>query len=218
MLRCVDQHPQPSTQRSGPAEPVAGRDDEAGISDIEMTVRRRLKRVNSPIPPRLHRGRGRTPGAAGPTPRTAQDRTDWSGACQWPTRASWLSALVVIASGVLIGGLIGTVAGIAGGWLDTALMRFTDLFLALPAAMLAIAVIAALGASVPHTLVAVSIVWWPWYARIVRGEVRAQAVRSHVDAARLAGVGRTRLALRHLLPGAFRRCWSRQASMSGAWC
>ena len=69
-------------------------------------------------------------------------------------RASWLSALAVIASGVLIGGLIGTVAGVAGGWL-------------------------------------------------VRGEVRAQAVRSHVDAARLAGVGRTRLAFRHLLPGAF---------------
>jgi len=100
-------------------------------------------------------------------------------------RASWLSALAVIVSGVLIGGLIGTVAGIAGGWIDTALMRFTDLFLALPAAV-----------------VAVAIVWWPWYARIVRGEVRAQAVRSHVDAARLAGVGRARLALRHLLPGA----------------
>jgi peptide/nickel transport system permease protein len=118
-------------------------------------------------------------------------------------RASWLSALAVIASGVLIGGLIGTVAGIAGGWLDTALMRFTDLFLALPAAVLVIAVVAALGPSLPHTLVAVAIVWWPWYARIVRGEVRAQAVRSHVDAARLAGVGRTRLAFRHLLPGAF---------------
>jgi peptide/nickel transport system permease protein len=118
-------------------------------------------------------------------------------------RASWLSALAVIASGVLIGGLIGTVAGIAGGWLDTALMRFTDLFLALPAAVLVIAVVAGLGPSLPHTLLAVAIVWWPWYARIVRGEVRAQAMRSHADAARLAGVGRTRLALRHLLPGAF---------------
>jgi peptide/nickel transport system permease protein len=118
-------------------------------------------------------------------------------------QASWLSALAVIASGVLIGGLIGTIAGIAGGWVDTALMRFTDLFLALPAAVLVIAVVAALGPSLPHTLVAVAIVWWPWYARIVRGEVRAQAVRSHVDAARLAGVGRMRLALRHLLPGAF---------------
>jgi peptide/nickel transport system permease protein len=118
-------------------------------------------------------------------------------------RASWLSALAVIASGVLIGGLIGTVAGVAGGWPDAALMRVTDLFLALPAPVLAIAVIAALGPSLPHTLVALGIVWWPWYARIVRAEVRAQSVRSHVDAARLAGVGRTRLALRHLLPGAF---------------
>jgi peptide/nickel transport system permease protein len=117
-------------------------------------------------------------------------------------RASWLSALVVIASGVVIGGVIGLVAGAAGGWVDTVLMRVTDLFLALPGPILAIAVIAALGPSLQHTLLAVGIVWWPWYARIVRAEVRAQAVRSHVDAARLAGVRRVRLALRHLLPGA----------------
>jgi peptide/nickel transport system permease protein len=117
-------------------------------------------------------------------------------------RASWLSALVVIASGVVIGGLIGLVAGAAGGWIDALLMRVTDLFLALPAPILAIAVIAALGPSLQHTLLAVGIVWWPWYARIVRAEVRAQAVRAHVDAARLAGVGRARLAIRHMLPGA----------------
>jgi peptide/nickel transport system permease protein len=117
-------------------------------------------------------------------------------------RASWLSALVVIASGVVIGGVIGLVAGAAGGWVDTVLMRFTDLFLALPGPILAIAVIAALGPSLPHTLLAVGIVWWPWYARIVRAEVRAQAVRPHVDAARLSGVRRVRLAMRHLLPGA----------------
>jgi peptide/nickel transport system permease protein len=117
-------------------------------------------------------------------------------------RASWFSALVVIASGVVIGGVIGLVAGTAGGRTDTVLMRITDLFLALPGPILAIAVIAALGPSLPHTLLAVGIVWWPWYARIVRAEVRAQAVRPHVDAARLAGVRRLRLAIRHLLPGA----------------
>jgi peptide/nickel transport system permease protein len=117
-------------------------------------------------------------------------------------RASWLSALVVIASGVVIGGVIGLVAGAAGGWVDALLMRVTDLFLALPGPILAIAVIAALGPSLQHTLLAVGIVWWPWYARIVRAEVRAQAVRAHVDAARLAGVRRVRLAVRHLLPGA----------------
>lgn len=117
-------------------------------------------------------------------------------------RTSWLSALVVIASGVLIGGLIGLVAGTLGGIVDNVLMRITDGFLALPAPVLAIAVAAALGPSLPHTLIAVAIVWWPFYARIVRGEIRTLAARPHVEAARLAGAGRIRLAVRHLLPGA----------------
>lgn len=117
-------------------------------------------------------------------------------------RASWLASLAVIASGVVIGGAVGLVAGAAGGWVDGLLMRITDLFLALPGPVLAIAVVAALGPSLGHTLVAVAMVWWPFYARIVRGEIRALAVRPHIEAARLAGVGRVRLAARHLLPGA----------------
>jgi peptide/nickel transport system permease protein len=116
-------------------------------------------------------------------------------------RTSWFSALIVVAGGVLIGGVIGLVAGVFGGRVDAALMRFTDLALALPGPVLAIAVIIALGPSLSHTLIAVSIVWWPWYARIVRGEARALMVRPHIDAARLSEVGRTRLALKHLLPG-----------------
>ncbi len=117
-------------------------------------------------------------------------------------RTSWLSALAVIASGVLVGGLIGLIAGTAGGWVDDVLMRITDVFLALPGPVLAIAVVAALGPSLTHTLLAVGIVWWPFYSRIVRGEVKALAARPHLEAARLAGVGRVRLAVRHLLPGA----------------
>lgn len=118
-------------------------------------------------------------------------------------RTSWLSALGVIAVGAAFGSLVGALAGAFGGIADTILMRLTDLFLALPAPVLAIAVIASLGPSLMHTLLALSVVWWPWYARIVRGEVRALAARPHAEAARLAGVGRTRLLLRHLLPGAF---------------
>jgi peptide/nickel transport system permease protein len=116
--------------------------------------------------------------------------------------SSWFAALAVIASGLLVGGLLGLVAGIAGGAADNLLMRVTDLFLALPAPVLAIAVVAALGPGLLHTLIAVAIVWWPFYARIVRGEIRALAARPHVEAARLAGAGRLRLAFRHLLPGA----------------
>lgn len=117
-------------------------------------------------------------------------------------RASWLSAIAVVLSGVLIGGVVGLVAAMRGGWLDALLMRVTDLFLALPGPVLTIAVVVALGPSLPHVLLAVGAVWWPWYARIVRGEVRTLLARPHVDAARLAGVGHFRLAVRHLLPGA----------------
>jgi peptide/nickel transport system permease protein len=117
-------------------------------------------------------------------------------------RASWFAALAVIAFGVVVGGLVGLVAGSVGGWVDGLLMRVTDAFLALPGPVLAIAVVAALGPSLWHTLIAVSVVWWPFYARIMRGEIRALAARPHVEAARLAGAGRLRIALRHLLPGA----------------
>ena len=117
-------------------------------------------------------------------------------------RESWLSALGVIFVGAAIGALVGAIAGAFGGLIDMVLMRITDLFLALPAPVIAIAVVASIGPSLVHTLVALSVVWWPWYARIVRAEVRAQAARPHADAARLAGVGHARLVLRHLLPGA----------------
>jgi peptide/nickel transport system permease protein len=117
-------------------------------------------------------------------------------------QTTWLSALAVIASGVLVGGTVGLVAGSAGGWIDNLLMRITDAFLALPAPILAIAVVAALGPSLTHVLIAVSILWWPYYARLVRAEVRALAARPHLEAARLAKISWLRRVTRHLLPGA----------------
>lgn len=116
-------------------------------------------------------------------------------------QVSWFSALAIVALGLVVGGLIGLVAGATGGWVDGLLMRFTDLFLALPGTLVAIAVVAALGPGLGHTLIGVAAVWWPYYARIVRGEVRALAGRPYVEAARLAGVSRGRLLRRHLLPG-----------------
>lgn len=117
-------------------------------------------------------------------------------------RASWLSAVAVIVSAILIGGLIGLVAGARGGWVDAVLMRLTDTFLALPGPVLAIAVVAALGPSLRNTVIGIAVVWWPWYARLVRAEVRALVTRPHIDAARLSGVSPFRLMARHLLPGA----------------
>ena len=118
-------------------------------------------------------------------------------------RTSLWAAAVVILSGVVVGGTIGVVAGIAGGIVDAVLMRLTDLFLALPGPLLVLAIVAALGPGLRNTLAGISVIWWPYYARIVRGQVRATVVLPHVEAARLGGVGRVRLALRHVLPGAW---------------
>jgi peptide/nickel transport system permease protein len=116
-------------------------------------------------------------------------------------RASWFSAIAVVAGGLLMGGAVGMAAGVAGGWVDELLMRLTDLFLALPGTLVAIAIVAALGHSLQNTLIGISLVWWPYYARIVRGEVRAIMVLPHIEAARLAHCGKVRLVLRHILPG-----------------
>jgi peptide/nickel transport system permease protein len=116
-------------------------------------------------------------------------------------RSSLLAAAVVITSGVLIGGLVGLLAGALPGWVDSLLMRTTDLFLALPGLVIAMAVAAALGASFTSALVGVAVVWWPLYARLVRGEVRALAARPHLEAARLAGTPWGQRVTRHLVPG-----------------
>lgn len=116
-------------------------------------------------------------------------------------RSSWISAIVVILFGVLLGGTVGMVAGVSSSRVDSSLMRITDGFLAFPGPVLAIAVVASLGASLFHTLIAIAIVWWPFYARIVRGEARAIMSRPHIEAARTFGVGKFRLAMRHVLPG-----------------
>lgn len=117
-------------------------------------------------------------------------------------RATWLGTLAVVGVGAAFGTLVGLCAGATGGWVDFLLMRITDAFLALPGPVLAIAVAAALGPSYTHTLLAIVVVWWPLYARLVRGEVTALASRPHLEAARLSSISRIRIWFRHLLPGA----------------
>jgi peptide/nickel transport system permease protein len=119
----------------------------------------------------------------------------------WGIQTSWFAALIIVASGLVIGGAVGVFAGVFGGWVDNLLMRFTDLFLALPGTLVAIAIVAALGYSLENTLIGIAIVWWPYYARIIRGETKAIASRPHVEAARLAGTSRSRLIFRHIVPG-----------------
>ncbi|WP_062516565.1 ABC transporter permease [Demequina gelatinilytica] len=113
---------------------------------------------------------------------------------------SLLAAVVVTAVSAALGTLIGVLAGFRGGWLDSALMRFTDLFLAFPAMIIAMAVAAAIGQSLGSAMIGIIVVWWPLYARLVRGEVRRVVALPHVQAARVSGVRGWRLLWRHVVP------------------
>ena len=117
-------------------------------------------------------------------------------------RLTWFPALIIIGLGLLVGTLLGLLSGAFGGGSDRFIQRLTDLFLILPSTLIALAVVAALGPGTVHTVIAITLFWWPWYSRIVRSEVRSIAAKPHVEAARLAGVSRRRLLFRYLLPGA----------------
>jgi peptide/nickel transport system permease protein len=114
---------------------------------------------------------------------------------------TWLPALTVIGFSLIVGSLVGLVSGLAGGKVDLVIERIVDLFLVLPGTLIALAVVASLGPGLVNTMIALGIVWWMWYARISRDEIRRLKARPHVEAARIAGVRGPRLLLRYLLPG-----------------
>ncbi len=110
------------------------------------------------------------------------------------------AGLAVIAFGALIGIVVGALAGYYGGLLDDLLMRITELFMAFPTIILAMALAAALGPSIQNAVLALVIVWWPAYARIVRGLVLDVKHRDYVEAARSAGAGDFYILSRTILP------------------
>jgi peptide/nickel transport system permease protein len=115
-------------------------------------------------------------------------------------RISPLIALIVIASSCLIGVFLGAVAGYIGGFVDEVVMRVTDVFLAVPPLLLALAFSVVLPPTLTSTTIAITISWWPWYARLVRGEVRAVSRRRYVDSARVLGLPHRHILARHVLP------------------
>jgi peptide/nickel transport system permease protein len=116
------------------------------------------------------------------------------------TRVSIGMAVLVVALGALAGTLIGAIAGFVGGVVDDLLMRFTDLFLSLPGFVLALAIAAVLGRGISSVVIALALVWWPGYARLVRGMVLDVKQRLHVEAARTLGASGPHIVRRHILP------------------
>ena len=115
-------------------------------------------------------------------------------------RLSVMTITVVISTSLLIGILIGSMAGYFGGYIDETLMLVTDIFLAFPGLILALAIVAALGPNLVNAMLAISLVWWPWYARMVRGQVLSVKQNLYVDAARVCGFSHVRILYGHILP------------------
>jgi peptide/nickel transport system permease protein len=118
------------------------------------------------------------------------------------TRISVQVALIVLGFAVIFGTFVGLIAGYFGGWVDEVLMRLTDMFLAFPALILAVAIAASLGRNLRNTMIALATVFWPWYARLVRAQVLSIKEREFVQAAHSIGMSNTRIMMRHILPNA----------------
>jgi peptide/nickel transport system permease protein len=116
------------------------------------------------------------------------------------TRYSLGMALSIVLLAAAVGTLLGAVAGFAGGWVDELLMRVVDIFLAFPAFVLAMAIAAAVGRGMRSLVIALAIIWWPGYARMIRGMVLGLKENVWVDAARALGASTPRLIMRHVLP------------------
>ncbi len=111
----------------------------------------------------------------------------------------YIVALVVVTAPVF-GLIVGTVAGYAGGWVDTLLMRMTDVFLAFPRLILALAFVAALGPGIGNAVLAIALTSWPPYARIARAETLTIRQSDFIAAIRLQGASPPRIVVGHVMP------------------
>ncbi len=106
----------------------------------------------------------------------------------------------VVGSALILGLFIGGLAGFVGGLLEEVIMRVTDIFLAFPGLVLALAIVASLGPSVPHTILALAPIWWPSYTRLARGETLTIKSQQFMEASTAAGQKNRFIIFRHVIP------------------
>jgi peptide/nickel transport system permease protein len=116
------------------------------------------------------------------------------------TRISLQIGLIIIFVAMGIGIPLGITAGYLGGWVNEIIMRVTDVFLSIPGLLLALAIVGALGPGITNAMIALSIVWWPGYVRLVQGKTLALREEAFVEAAKSLGVSRRRIIFGHILP------------------
>ncbi|MCZ7568882.1 MAG: ABC transporter permease [Ardenticatenaceae bacterium] len=133
----------------------------------------------------------------------------------WGARLSIGVSLLVTITSVVLGIAIGLVAGVIGGFLDELIMRLTDIFLAVPLFILAMAVTAALGPSMTNAAIAMVIVWWPGYARQTRAQVLDVKKVLYVEAARSIGANAFHISIQHILPNCLDPIFVRASMTTG---
>ncbi len=118
------------------------------------------------------------------------------------TGLALMVGVVILLLATTIGVTVGAIAGYFGGWVDDVLMRLTDIFLTVPALMLAIAMTAALGKGILNVMIGIALVWWPGFARLTRSLILQLREDAFVEAARGLGASPMRVLFRHVLPNA----------------
>jgi peptide/nickel transport system permease protein len=115
-------------------------------------------------------------------------------------RNSLTAGVVIVGVAIVVGSVLGAVAGYFGGWADEVIMRITDTFLAFPPLLLAMTVAAVLEPNLKNAVLAITLTWWPWYTRLARAQTLSVRERDFVRAARGMGVNNLTIVMRHIVP------------------
>lgn len=157
-----------------------------------------------------------------PHPRHAGSFVDFANASKPPSTAYWFGTdvvgrdvlsrvafgyrislqigIVVLMIAVPIGVALGLMAGFYGGWVETIIMRVTDIFLSVPPLVLALAILGLMAPTLTNAMIAISAMWWPWYTRLVYNQTRALKQEGYVTAAAVVGASDAHLLVREILP------------------
>lgn len=131
---------------------------------------------------------------------TTQGQYDILYGVVWGSRTAFRIGIIVVGGTVAIGLVLGSLAGYYGGIIDEIVMRGVDIVIAFPAIVLAIVVVTIFGANLDHVVAALILAWWPYPARLVRGEILSVREEDYVEAAKSVGCSDFRIILRHVLP------------------
>jgi peptide/nickel transport system permease protein len=148
----------------------------------------------SPVP--------RSPGESGTVLGTTSGGYDIYYGLVWGTRTAFRIGLLVVGISVLVGLIVGSISAYFGGWIDNLLMRFTDVIIAVPALVLALVIVMVLGKSITNIMIAIAIVAWPNYARVLRGDILRVKEQDYVQSARALGRRGFGIVGKHILPNA----------------